>query len=173
MLSHKTLVMLMGTNPNLTPDQQLPFNQPQVTFAYTKHLWMAGQRMQAFNQLNGFVQNYKLQAANDEVSLEERRRLLARCYLKLGAWQEALQGITEESITPVLESYSSATKHDPTWYKAWHAWAYMNFETVLFYKHQTEVRAPSAQSNGKSEKSAGGVNYITEYTVPAVEGFFK
>lgn len=94
--------------------------------------------------------------------------------MKLGAWQEALQGITEESITPVLECYSSATKHDPTWYKAWHAWAYMNFETVLFYKHQGENTIPSRPAQATSKPSdKNGVNYITEYTVPAVEGFFK
>lgn len=78
MLSHKTLVMLLGTNPNLSPDQQLPYNQPQVTFAYTKHMWMAGQRVAAFNQLHNFVQNYSLQSSSDDVSFEERRRLLAR-----------------------------------------------------------------------------------------------
>lgn len=62
--------------------------------------------------------------------------LFCRCYLKLGNWQEELQGLTELSIPNVLEYYSEATSHDPGWYKAWHSWAYMNFETVLFYKHQ-------------------------------------
>lgn len=59
-----------------------------------------------------------------------------RCYLKLGCWQEELQGLTELSIPNVLEYYFAATHHDSNWYKAWHSWAYMNFETVLFYKHQ-------------------------------------
>lgn len=61
-----------------------------------------------------------------------------RCYLKLGQWQESLQGINEHSIPAVLQYYAAATDHDPNWYKAWHAWAYMNFETVLFYKHQQQ-----------------------------------
>ena len=39
--------------------------------------------------------------------------------------------------TQVLQYYASATEHDKLWYKAWHAWAYMNYEAVLFYKQQT------------------------------------
>lgn len=47
-----------------------------------------------------------------------------------------MKGINQNSIITVLDYYASATEHDPNWYKAWHAWAYMNFETVLFYKQQ-------------------------------------
>jgi FKBP12-rapamycin complex-associated protein len=61
-----------------------------------------------------------------------------RCYLKLGQWQESLHGINELTIPAVLQYYATATDHDATWYKAWHAWAYMNFETVLFYKQQQQ-----------------------------------
>lgn len=171
MLSHKTLVMLMGANPSLAPEQSLPYTHPQVTFAYTKHLWMASQRMLAFKHLHTFVQNYTLQSSGDDVPLEERRRLLARCYLKLGAWQESLQGITEESIPTILQCYAMSTDHDPSWYKAWHSWAYMNFETVLFYKHQNENVLNRISQNGKNNDKNNA--YITQFTVPAVEGFFK
>lgn len=64
--------------------------------------------------------------------------MISRCYLKLGFWQEELQGLTELSIPNILDNYASATFHDPSWYKAWHSWAYMNFETVLFYKNQQD-----------------------------------
>jgi serine/threonine-protein kinase mTOR len=76
---------------------------------------------------------------------DRRRRLLARCYLKLGEWQEAIQGITEESIPAVLRYYSASTDHDSGWYKAWHAWAYMNFESVLFYKQQQTTAIENSQ----------------------------
>lgn len=72
-----------------------------------------------------------------------------RCYLKLGCWQEELQGLTELSIPDVLEYYAAATFHDPSWYKAWHSWAYMNFETVLFYKHQQNKTQSNDQNNEK------------------------
>lgn len=162
MLSHKTLVMLLGYDPSLYPDRPLPTTQPQVTFAYSKHLWMSGQRNYAYQQLSRFLHEYTQQMPDTSAS-EERQRLLARCYLRLGYWQESLEGVTELSIPSVLKYYSQATDYDPMKYKAWHSWAFMNFETVLFYKNQFE--------NGgvKVEKTP---EYI-KYTVLAVQGFFK
>lgn len=89
-----------------------------------------------------------------------------RCYLKLGAWQESLEGVQEQSITQILRCYKQATDYHNNWYKAWHSWAYMNFETVLFYK--TETAHISNQAN-RTDKT----NDIIRYTVLAVEGFFR
>ncbi|RZC37432.1 serine/threonine-protein kinase mTOR [Asbolus verrucosus] len=152
MLSHKTLVMLLGYDPEERPDIPLPKNQPHVTLAYTKHLWVAQQKQKAYQKLSQFVSEYSQGEPTDDITVEEKKRLLARCYLKLGAWQESLEGINEVSIPFILKYYRQATEHDSQWYKAWHAWAYMNFETVLFYNHQEEK---------------------THYTVLAVQGFFK
>lgn len=74
--------------------------------------------------------------------------IYVRCYLKLGQWQESLQGINEHSIPAVLQYYAAAKEHDTTWYKAWHSWAYMNFETVLFYKHQQQQLGEPAARTG-------------------------
>ena len=38
-----------------------------------------------------------------------------RCYLRLGQWQESLQGINEQSVPAVLQYYAAATEHDSTW----------------------------------------------------------
>ncbi|KMQ92782.1 serine threonine-protein kinase mtor [Lasius niger] len=186
MLCHKTLVMLMGTDPSLTPDQPLPTTHPQVTFAYCKHLWVANKREEAYGQLQRFVQTY-LQITyshpttaavtanqDDEKQHESKKRLLARCYLKLGEWLEALQGINERSIPAVLSYYAAATEHDPTWYKAWHAFAYTNYETVLFYKHQQgNDSAPAEAAPGNNGTRNNLSQYISQFTVPAVEGFFR
>lgn len=169
MLSRKTLVMLLGYDPSLHPSDPLPIRQPQVTFAYTKHLWMSGQKMLAYELLSKFFTEYTQQCNNGDVPHEESQRLLARCYLKLGAWQEALEGITENSITSILNCYHQAAEHDPSWYKAWHSWAYMNFETVLFYKNQQEREARTSNQPIKHDK----INEYIKYTVLAVEGFFK
>ncbi|XP_066992513.2 serine/threonine-protein kinase mTOR isoform X2 [Anabrus simplex] len=172
MLSHKTLVMLLGMDPSDNPDQPLPAHHPQVTFAYTKHMWMSGQREEAYSQLHRFVQaslhpqTMQLINQDDDKQQDLRRRLLARCYLKLGQWQESLQGINEHSIPAVLQYYAAATEHDTAWYKAWHAWAYMNFETVLFYKQQQSAEAARPQGDGSPANRS-------VFTVPAVEGFFR
>lgn len=72
--------------------------------------------------------------------------LLNRCYLKLGDWQTALQGYSEKSIPQILQYYAAATDNDRNCYKAWHAWAYMNFETVLYYKSQQSSGAEGANN---------------------------
>jgi FKBP12-rapamycin complex-associated protein len=94
----------------------------------------------------------------------ESRQLLARCYLKLGQWQENLNGVTEETIPSILMYYAASTEHDSNWYKAWHAWAVMNFETCLFYRQQP------GQPETKAVLSPA---MISNYAVPALKGFVK
>lgn len=38
--------MLLGVDPAKSPDQPIPSLYPQVTFAYMKHMWKSGQRVQ-------------------------------------------------------------------------------------------------------------------------------
>ena len=45
----------------------------------------------------------------------EGRQLLARCYLKLGHWQENLNGVTEETIPSILMFDAASTEHDSNW----------------------------------------------------------
>ncbi|CAI9558741.1 unnamed protein product [Staurois parvus] len=151
-----------------------------------------------------FVSNVQLQAqhvADDPPHKQELQKLMARCYLKLGEWQLNLQGVNEVTIPNVLEYYNAATEHDTTWYKAWHAWAVMNFEAVLHFKHQHQpreekkVRHPSnasANTEGSESESEGESienspvpspvqkkpsedlsHTLLQYTVPAVQGFFR
>ena len=183
-LCHKTLVMLLGADPSTRADQWLPTVHPQVTFAYCKHMWVAGQREEAYGQLQRFVHsflpNHQCQQPLIPLQLDDdkRKRLLARCFLKLGEWLEALQGINEQSIPAVLSYYSAATRHDSSWYKAWHAFAYTNFEAVLFYKHQQGDSGLGEQSNGAllangAVRSNLSSQYISRFTVPALEGFIR
>ncbi|VVC87256.1 unnamed protein product [Leptidea sinapis] len=156
--AHKTLVMLLGIDPSANRDKPLPTHEPRLTLAYAKHLWVAGDKQLAYDQLQRYV---------DNVESREHCRLLARSHLKLGSWCESLLGINKTSIPTILHNYKAATQLSSDWYKAWHAWAYMNFETVLFYKHQ------EADSSSTSDDLKSATDYIQTYTVPAVEGFFK
>lgn len=90
--------------------------------------------------------------------------------MKLGAWKISLEGINETSIPIVLRRYENATEHDPNWYKAWHNWAYMNFETVLFYKARNENHL---RANRQATKPPERPQSFIQYTVDAVKGFFK
>lgn len=157
--AHRTLVMLLGTDPSKNRDLPLPTHEPRLTLAYAKHLWVANDKILAYDQLQCYVNTVDRGDA-------EHCRLLARCHLKLGSWCESLSGINELSIPEILRNYAAATELSSDWYKAWHAWAYMNFETVLFYKHQ-ETNNDSAGTKKTAPE------FIQQHTVPAVEGFFK
>ncbi|XP_075695475.1 serine/threonine-protein kinase mTOR isoform X1 [Rhinoderma darwinii] len=209
-LSHKTLVMLLGVDPALESDQPLPTAHPQVTYAYMKYMWKSTRKapratqIEAFQHMQKFVSNVQIQAqhvADDPQQKQELQKLMARCFLKLGEWQLNLQGINECTIPNVLDYYNAATEHDLNWYKAWHAWAVMNFEAVLHFKHQHQprdekkVRHPSnasantegseSESEGESrenspvpspiqKKPSEDISHtLLQYTVPAVQGFFR
>lgn len=113
-LSHKTLVNLLGCDPSKNTEQELPYTQPHVTFAYTKHLWMDGMEQLAYDKLSRFVNTFVniTQRNQHQNGNENNTRLLARCYMKLGSWQNKLQGLSEQSINSILSYYEAATKYD-------------------------------------------------------------
>lgn len=206
-LAHKTLVQLLGVDPSKHLDQPLSTVHPHVTYAYMKYMWKSTRKIEAFQHMQHFVQNMQQQAqhaiaAEDQQHKQELHKLMARCFLKLGEWQLNLQGINESTIPKVLQYYSAATEHDRNWYKAWHAWAVMNFEAVLHYKHQNQTRdekkkirhasgasvtseASNSESEGDSNENSPVLSPIQKkvneelsktlllYTVPAVQGFFR
>lgn len=51
--SNNVLTMLLNCDPK-TKDE-IPMEHPQVTFAYLKHLWRSGERSEAFEKLQQFV----------------------------------------------------------------------------------------------------------------------
>ncbi|XP_074653906.1 serine/threonine-protein kinase mTOR-like [Tubulanus polymorphus] len=189
-LSHKTLVMLLGTDPDLNQDQVIPNTaHPKVAFAYMKHMWKNGQTNKAIAKLTQFVQGSLHPQAIQLMSSEEPTRraelscLLAKCYLKLGEWLENVQGVNEQSVPQVLHYFSLATEHDKNWYKAWHAWAYMNYEAVLFFKQQHTQssnnlkrlgdQSPDEETSTRQDNIQTITAKIHKYCVPAIQGFFR
>ncbi|XP_055588723.1 serine/threonine-protein kinase Tor [Uranotaenia lowii] len=164
-LSEKTLIMLLRYNPSEYPEHPLEYAEPDISFAYAKHLWTAGKRSEAYDQLNRLVGDMSIEGNFDASEKDENRRLLARCYMKLGQWQYQLHGLNDQYTKGILACYEKATKHDSNWYKAWHSWAYMNFEVVQNQKqHEDLLKNPG----GDKEKCM-----IRQYAVPAVQGFFR
>lgn len=78
--------------------------------------------------------------------------------MKLGDWCTSLEekNLTGSTISTILEYYRKATEHDTSWYKAWHAWAYMNFQALLQHKQQPAGATASggATPGGKGEGEA-------------------
>ncbi|KAI1309348.1 Serine/threonine-protein kinase mTOR [Halotydeus destructor] len=180
--SERILRMLTGNDQEDALTAGLP-SHPQVAFAYIKHLWKSGQTKDAYRNLHQFVQmmnqapnlpNYPL---DDPQVRAEHGKLLSRCYLKLGQWHENLFQANDQSIPVILKCFEAATEHDKDWYKAWHAWAYMNYEAVLFYKQQQHQHVEQATSTESAIVPPGRPIVRTqnhrEFTVPAVQGFFR
>lgn len=74
---------------------------------------------------------------------------ICRCYLKLGDWRTQLdeRHMTSTIIASVLQFFQKATEYDRSWYKAWHSWAFMNFQALLEHKQLTAANA--LEVNGK------------------------
>nr|KAG5704724.1 hypothetical protein BaRGS_005180 [Batillaria attramentaria] len=133
----------------------------------------------------------QIMGPEDSQQKKELSQLMARCYLRLGQWEEELKGITESSIPQILEHYSTATQYDRNWYKAWHALALMNYEAVLFYKEQGQL--PSAHPSSADLTSYGSTprfetfptspkpdslyfqtgGHLKKFCVPAVQCFVR
>ncbi|KAI1098365.1 FAT-domain-containing protein [Jackrogersella minutella] len=96
--------------------------------------------------------------------IQDQTVLLAKCFLKQGEWQVALNkhDWQHHNVQDILTSYSKATQYNPKWYKAWHAWALANFEIV-------QALTPPADRNAPRTDPSITINYV----VPAVQGFFK
>lgn len=200
-LSHKTLVTLLGMDPSKKANVTLPTTHPTITYAYLKHRWhVCRQRVshqteanQTYDQLHHFVRQslqtrvLQLLGPDDSPPKVELSQLMARCYLRLGRWEEDLRGITEVSIPTVLEYYHLATQYNSKLYKAWHAWALMNYEAVLFFKEQGAHMPASAHpstvdmqaygaSRGDAPASPRPESYpakLAKFCVPSVQGFVR
>lgn len=161
--SKKTLTMLIGLDPITNPELLLSMQEPRLVLTYVKHLWVAGDQHLAYHQLKRYVDNTGTNNVEDF-------RLHARCHLKLGSWCEELHGINEISIPDILKHHKTAIMLAPDWYKALHTWSCMNFETVLFYKQQDNNSESSLTGSSNDRKR---LDYLPQYIIPAVEGFFK
>ncbi|KAF6834583.1 FAT domain-containing protein [Colletotrichum plurivorum] len=107
-----------------------------------------------FHQIDPSLMNPQTQKA-----LYDQTVLLAKCYLRQGEWLIALnkENWQYDHVQDILTSYSQATKYNPRWYKAWHAWALANFEIV----------------QALSTRGERTDHMVIEHVVPAVRGFFK
>ncbi|KAI8628398.1 TOR kinase [Xylariaceae sp. FL1651] len=95
---------------------------------------------------------------------QDQTVLLAKCFLRQGEWQVALNKSDWQhpTVQDILTSYSKATQYNPKWYKAWHAWALANFEIVQALMSPADRNAPRPESQ-----------IVISHVVPAVTGFFK
>lgn len=158
------LSQLQNFTTRLTHDLGVVARDTEAAASHTNGLMTGSRGLDGNNFMSGFGAG---SGSRDHVKLkqvQEWQELLARCHLKQGQWQMALErsdwqhGHTQE----VLMSYTAATRLDPKWYKAWHAWALANFDVVT-----------SLTSGTDSESADVPPSLVSDHVVPAIRGFFK
>lgn len=177
-LAEKALNSLLeeGDDPNTS---KAP---PQVVYAQLKYMWATGSRREALSHLIDFTSrmSHDLGLNPDDLitqplpshssikNVEEYTKLLARCFLKQGEWQVALQTNwrTENSET-ILGSFLLATHFDSKWYKAWHNWALANFEVISLLTSKSSISETNTESDSQYSPEL-----IQQHVIPAIRGFF-
>ncbi|KAF1783413.1 Serine/threonine-protein kinase TOR [Phytophthora cactorum] len=158
----------------------------RVAFAYLKHLWAAGQKQEALSDLHRLVvrissmTRHRSQAPGGMGGMpspapammpmrSEEEELLVKCHLKMAEWQLAVhdQQIENVPVESVLSSLRLCTELEPRSYKAWHAWALMNFQVVEHSTHSQHISANATASAVAASAS------VAPYIAPAIEGFFR
>ncbi|TDH74109.1 hypothetical protein CCR75_007408 [Bremia lactucae] len=158
----------------------------RVAFAYLKHLWAAGQKQDALVDLHRLVARISSMARHRaqgsggintmaSPSFEaipvrtDEKELLVKCHLKMAEWQLAVhdQQIENVPVENVLSSLRLCTELEPRSYKAWHAWALMNFQVVEHSTHSQHISAHATTSAVAASSS------VAPFIAPAIEGFFR
>ena len=82
-----------------------------------------------------------------------------------GKWHYDLEGFEDDtSIGTIINYYKSSKDHNHESYKAWHAWAYVNYEALQYYKNKNITNSPLIQSPNPM---------ATSYVKYSIEGFFN
>lgn len=200
-LAEKSLNSLLEEGSQENPSRA----PPQVVYAQLKYMWAKGQQREALRHLVDFTTRMSQDLGlnpNDLITqplpsegpgipkhVEDYTKLLARCFLKQGEWQIALNSNWKsETSEIILGAYLLATHFDDKWYKAWHNWALANFEVISSFTTQnsvSEVKRPELteqleeieESNGtmameQSKATTIPMEAIQRHVVPSIKGFF-
>jgi hypothetical protein len=107
---------------------------PRVLFSGLEDLWHSNKdvrvRHNILKELEMLVHEVPYVADNTD--------LLVRCQMRIGHWTMNLfdieANLDEDVMATVLNAFEIATQLDPMYFKAWHAWALMNFRVVKIYE---------------------------------------
>ncbi|KAI5952420.1 TOR1 [Candida jiufengensis] len=166
---------------------------PQVVYAQLKYMWTKGQRPEALRHLVDFTTRMSQDLGlnpNDLITqplpsegpgipkhVDEYTKLLARCFLKQGEWQIALNNNwRSETSEIILGAYLLATHFDNKWYKAWHNWALANFEVISLYTSQNQGEEKKSNDIDGTihiqQTNVIPIEAVQRHVIPSIKGFF-
>ncbi|KAG8859069.1 phosphatidylinositol kinase- protein kinase tor1 [Tulasnella sp. 330] len=142
-----------------------------VLYAHLKYTWAIGKRSESLAWMSSLserlaveIEHYPANTNNptqDTLSIEDMRKLLARCLVKRGQWQQALTvSWSMGALHSILTTYALATELDPSRYKAWNTWALANYQVITILERESGMEDVAAVS-------------CVGYVASAIRGFFE
>jgi len=81
------------------------------------------------------------------------RQLISKCYLRLGTWQHDLFGMADDLIlTEIMKNYEHAWTYDDSNYKAWNAYAVLNYDAVSYFKQRIQDLSRNSQQQQQQQQ---------------------
>ncbi|CAF4010123.1 unnamed protein product, partial [Didymodactylos carnosus] len=77
-------------------------------------------------------------ATNVSQREQRLRHLISKCYLRLGTWQQEFHGMDECSLNEIMKNFEHAWTYDENNYKAWNAYAVLNYDAVSYFKQRIQ-----------------------------------
>ena len=137
-------------------------------FSHLKHLWLSDQREEAMGRLTRLSGVVDLVSQCENV---EDQSLRVACWLTLGEWKIE-QSMTPNSFIPedlqvdVLACFKRSVSMENAGYKAWHAWALLNFRIALQMSEKADMNAITA-----GQRSRDAIVTQRNHVIAAVKGF--
>ncbi|CAF1149527.1 unnamed protein product, partial [Adineta ricciae] len=80
------------------------------------------------------------------------RQLISKCYLRIGTWQHELFGMTDDStLNEIMKNYEYAWTYDDSNYKAWNAYAVLNYDAVNHFKQRIQDLSKNTQQQQQQQ----------------------
>ena len=137
-------------------------------FAHLKHLWLSDERGEAMSRLTRLCGVVDLVSHCENVGEQSLR---TACWLTLGEWKID-HSVTPNSFIPedlqveVLACFKRSVSMENAGYRAWHAWALLNFRLALQISERAESNAVSGDLRGRDTLTAQ-----RNHVIAAVKGF--
>eukprot|EP00934_Nitzschia_sp_Nitz4_P000121 Nitzschia sp. Nitz4//scaffold14_size191712//162960//172475//NITZ4_001752-RA/size191712-snap-gene-0.144-mRNA-1//1//CDS//3329537014//121//frame0 len=145
--------------------------QHRLYFAFVKHLWITDRRDEATERLTRLCDVVDLVSHCETVGDNSLR---VACWVELGEWKIDAQRMPEDSLpqslqVDVLSAFKRAVSMDNCGYKAWHAWALLNFRLAL----QLNARDDNQAVRSGRVRFAPSSETQKNHVITAVKGFVK
>ncbi|UJR25716.1 hypothetical protein I4U23_007067 [Adineta vaga] len=86
------------------------------------------------------------------------RQLISKCYLRIGTWQHELFGMTDDlTLNEIMKNYEHAWTYDDSNYKAWNAYAVLNYDAVNHFKQRIQELSRNNQQQQQPPPSPSAI----------------